>query len=118
MKKPIWILALISVLVLAVAVYAADEEPPTITLKDPENNEVNFLAEENFTFQVNDPLSNVTWCRLYLNDTFERILSEVDGNATNEIENISFENNGTYSWFIQCRDASNNIGNSTNFEKV
>ncbi|MBU0957856.1 MAG: PQQ-binding-like beta-propeller repeat protein [Nanoarchaeota archaeon] len=90
-----------------------DTTPPVINLSTPANPTSTTTTSTNFIFNVTDD-SNVVNCSLLIDHAIVAYnASAITKSELNTITRTMAV--GSYTWNINCTDASNNIGNSTNY---
>ncbi|MFH1450476.1 MAG: hypothetical protein ABIF92_00655, partial [archaeon] len=113
---------LFTMLALAGAVHAAStiNSRTTIEIKEPKADDVVFLTGSankkeslvNFTYTASSE-NNISWCRLILNGTQKGLDLSIDRGREQYFKDIGM-NNGTWWYYIQCRDNFSVVYNSTN----
>ncbi len=84
--------------------FVVDRSGPNITLLNPPNSFFETTTNNiDFTVRVNDTYSNVSECRLVINNETQSIESpfveDIEYNFT------TFLSNGNYTWYINCTDS-------------
>lgn len=90
--------------------FVVDQTGPVVSLESPLNNSEESSSAVNLSFNVNDQLSGVASCDLYLNGE----VNKTNFNVAEEISQGFVVNlpKADYSWFVQCVDELGNSGNS------
>jgi len=94
---------------VCIDVAANDTDAPVVTLIDPADASTNTASTIDFTYNVSDA-SAITNCSLYI----DVVLNGTDSSVGSGTENItSTLSDGTYNWYVNCTDASDNVGMSS-----
>jgi hypothetical protein len=90
-----------------------DEEAPVVNLVAPSNESSDSDGNLLFIYNVSDTLNGVSNCSLYLDDVLIRFNDSITEN-TNQTFNVTSLGDGTYTWYVNCTDNSDNanIGKS------
>ncbi|RLG54786.1 MAG: hypothetical protein DRN95_08505, partial [Candidatus Hydrothermarchaeota archaeon] len=92
-----------------VAYFTIDLTPPNISLLSPANNSNLSTSWVALKFKAIDNLANTMNCSLYING----ILNQTESIANNTEGNFTIAlSDGSYSWFILCKDTAKNEGYS------
>ncbi|MBN2459309.1 fibronectin type III domain-containing protein [Candidatus Woesearchaeota archaeon] len=92
---------------------APDNTPPTVNINAGLNNTVFTTRTPTFDYNFNDTTSSVANCTLFINDTARNTtLNVVNGTSTKYLTSDSSLVDSNYSVYINCTDASGNIGKS------
>jgi|TARA_Y100000310_G_scaffold325355_1_gene388711 hypothetical protein len=127
MKRSIAALVfLFAMLAMAGVVHAipGNSSPTTISITDPDDADKIVLGSTpqkleafvNFTYRVSSD-NNVSWCKLFANGTRFGLNSSIDRNIDEHFDNLAFTN-GTWWYYVQCRDNYTNLYNSSNHTLV
>jgi hypothetical protein len=113
---------LFSILAMAGAVYAipGNTSPVTISITEPDANEYIRMpstlqkqeALVNFTYTPTSD-NNVSWCKIISNGTYIALSSTIERSQQQYFKDVALTN-GTWWYYIQCRDNYTNLHNSTN----
>ncbi|MCF7861918.1 DUF2341 domain-containing protein [Candidatus Woesearchaeota archaeon] len=94
----------------------SDETPPDIILIEPDNETTDTDGDITIIFTVDDYLSGVEQCSLYLNGSFNQSNMSIDEAVT---QYFYFDNmqEGQYRYYINCSDDSGNDNTKISEEK-
>ncbi|MFO8016012.1 MAG: hypothetical protein R6U32_02825 [Candidatus Woesearchaeota archaeon] len=87
-----------------------EPDPPIVTLISPPDNKTENTSVVDFTYNVTDA-SPVSFCGLVLNDTMDKISTNITRGVPQEI--TSAIDRGWYNWSINCTDMHGNEGASS-----
>lgn len=89
-----------------------DTTTPIVTLVFPSNNSLKTVDSLNFTYNVSDT-NSISNCSFILNNGNNQTNSSITKNTNQTF--IKTLADGNYNWSVQCKDNTNNQGNSSVF---
>jgi len=94
-----------------------DRTPPYVILFNPMNNTISSDAFQNFTFNVSPTSRSLSSCSVYTNESGWSLKQSnqepLINNSLNAI-NLTFGEDGTFIWNVECEDGSGNKNSSMN----
>ena len=91
---------------------AVDTTPPNVTLLSPISGYSTTSTTLSLTFNVSDA-SLVANCSLIVAGSISSTNSSIEKNLSSISFSKTFSSTGSYSWYVNCTDRSNNRGNAT-----
>ncbi|MFC1648286.1 CARDB domain-containing protein, partial [Nanoarchaeota archaeon] len=91
--------------------YTTDNTVPALVLEAPAPDKVESLTNNlEFNYTVTDTFSEVSACKLIINDTVEQTDGPISQGSTQTFD--QFLDNGLYEWWINCTDEVGNTNES------
>ncbi|MEK6900462.1 MAG: Ig-like domain-containing protein, partial [Nanoarchaeota archaeon] len=94
----------------AMVSFILDKSVPVITALSPAANATLNSSEVSFSYSVNDALSSISSCDLYLNGTKNDTATNINQSLVQEFNKSLSE--GNHLWSVSCADAANNAADS------
>ncbi len=98
-----------------VGVFSIDITPPEVTLQNP-NNSLTLTGDMGFNFTASDNLAEEMNCTLFLNGMMNASVLAQNANPTTLL--LPGIANGTYEWYIGCKDEAKNHATSSTLQFV
>ncbi len=84
---------------------------PVVNLTAPPSGALSNASSMRFSFNATDAVNGTMNCSIFIDSVQNQTNASVQ-NATNTVFSVSGIPDGTHTWYVACRDRSNNMGSS------